>query len=109
LKPSYDQKFFPGEAKSGKLALIASPDGRDGSMRIEQDATLYASWLTTGESVRHELAPGRHAWLQVARGTLKLGGKTLNQGDGAAVSNETALVIEGQTDEGAEFLLFDLN
>jgi redox-sensitive bicupin YhaK (pirin superfamily) len=109
LKPSYDQKFFPGEAKAGKLALIASPDGRDGSMRIEQDATLYASWLTTGESVRHELAPGRHAWLQVARGTLKLGDNTLHQGDGAAVSDEAAVVIEGQTDEGAEFLLFDLN
>jgi redox-sensitive bicupin YhaK (pirin superfamily) len=79
-------------------------------MRIEQDATLYASRGSPPAKVmRHELAPGRHAWLQVARGTLKLGGKTLNQGDGAAVSNETALVIEGQTDEGAEFLLFDLN
>lgn len=109
LKPSYDQKFFSGDAKAGKLALIASPDGRDGSMRIEQDAVLYASWLTTGESVRHELAPGRHAWLQVARGTVKVGDKVLNEGDGAAVSDERELVVEGQTDEGAEFLLFDLN
>jgi redox-sensitive bicupin YhaK (pirin superfamily) len=109
LKPGYDQKFFSGDAKAGKLALIASPDGREGSMKIEQDATLYASWLTTGESVSHQLAAGRHAWLQVARGSLKLAGKVLNEGDGAAISNEREIVIEGQSDEGAEFLLFDLN
>ncbi len=109
LTPSYDQKFFSGDAKTGKLALIASPDGRDGSMRIEQDTRLYASWLTTGESVRHELAPGCHAWLQVARGSVKLGDQTLNEGDGAALSEESAVVIEGQTDAGAEFLLFDLS
>ena len=109
LTPSYDQKFFSGDAKAGKLALIASPDGRDGSMRIEQDTTLYAAWLTTGESVRHELAPGRHAWLQVARGSVKLDGQTLHEGDGAAVSEEAALVIEGQAEAGAEFLLFDLS
>ncbi len=109
LAPSYDQKFFSGDAKAGKLALIASPDGRERSMRIEQDTRLYASWLTTGESVRHELAPGRYAWLQVARGSVKLGGQTLNKGDAAALSEESAVVIEGQADAGAEFLLFDLS
>ena len=108
LTPSYDQKFFSGEAKAGKLALIASPDGSAGSMRIEQDARLYASWLTTGETVQHQLAPGRHAWLQVARGSVKLGEQVLNEGDGAAVSDEGELAIEGQTAEGGEFLLFDL-
>ncbi len=109
LTPSYDQKYFGGEAKSGKLALLASPDGRDGSMRIEQDAKLYASWLTSGESVRHELDPGRHAWLQVARGSVRLGDQLLNEGDGAAVSGESALVMSGVSDAGGEFLLFDLN
>ena len=77
-------------------------------MRIEQDARLYASWLTTGETVQHQLAPGRHAWLQVARGSVKLGEQVLNEGDGAAVSDEGELAIEGQTAEGGEFLLFDL-
>lgn len=109
LTPSYDQKFFPGEAKSGKLALLASPDGRDGSMRIEQDSKLYASWLTAGESVRHELAPGRHAWLQVARGSVMLGDRLMTEGDGAAVSEESALIVGGVSDEGGEFLLFDLS
>ncbi len=109
LTPSYDQKFFSGDTKAGQLALIASPDGRDGSMRIEQDTSLYASWLTTGESVRHELAPGRHAWLQVARGSVKLGDQSLNEGDGAALSEETDVVIEGQSEAGSEFLLFDLS
>ncbi len=108
LAPSYDQKFFPGEVKSGKFALLASPDGRDGSLRIEQDAKLYASWLTSDESVRHELASGRHAWLQVARGSVMLGDKLLNEGDGAAVSEESELVVHG-AGEGGELLLFDLN
>ena len=108
LTPSYDQKYFPGEAKAGKLALIASPDGRDGSMRIEQDASLFAAWLTPGESVRHEVTPGRYAWLQVARGAVKLGDQLLNEGDGAAVSEEAALEIHGASEDGAEFLLFDL-
>jgi quercetin 2,3-dioxygenase len=109
LTPGYDQKFFPGEAKAGKLALIASPEGQDGSMRIEQDVNLYASWLTTGEQVRHTIAAGRHAWIQVARGTVTVNGEKLEEGDGAAVSDEAELSIAGQTDEGAEFLLFDLN
>jgi quercetin 2,3-dioxygenase len=109
LTPGYDQKFFPGEAKAGKLALIASPEGQDGSMRIEQDVKLYASWLTTGEQVSHRIAAGRHAWIQVARGAVTVNEEMLNEGDGAAVSDEAELSIAGQTDEGAEFLLFDLN
>ena len=109
LTPGYDQKCFAGEAKAGKLALIASPDGRDGSMRIEQDVNLFASWLVTGEAVRHEIAPGRHAWLQVASGSVAVGGQTLEVGDGLAVSDESGLEIEGRSEAGGEFLLFDLN
>lgn len=109
LKPGYEQKFFGADAKTDRLALIASPDARDGSIRIEQDVNLYASWLTEGKEVKHTIAPGRHAWLQVARGGLALGGHELAEGDGAAISDESELTITGRGPAGAEFLLFDLN
>jgi quercetin 2,3-dioxygenase len=106
LAPSYEQKSFPLEQKKGKLRVIASHDGRDGSVRIHQDVSLYVSILEPGQQVEHPLRAGRHAWLQVARGSLLLNGETLSQGDGAAVSGETKLVIKGR--EGSEILLFDL-
>lgn len=109
LRPGYDQKFFDAASKTDRLALIASADGRDGSMRIEQDVELYASWLTDGKTVKHTIAPGRHAWLQVARGGLTLSGQELNEGDGAAISEESELTVTGRGAVGAEFLLFDLN
>ena len=105
-KPGYEQKAFPTAEKQGKLRLIASPDGKDGSVTIHQDAKLYVSLLAPGEEVKHALAAGRYAWLQVAKGTVELNGKKLTQGDGAAVSNEPALTIKGV--ENAEVLLFDL-
>jgi redox-sensitive bicupin YhaK (pirin superfamily) len=104
--PGYQEANFAREEKEGKLRLIVSPDGRDGSLSIGQDASMYAAILAPGQAVTHRLAAGRHAWVQVARGSLDLAGTVLDEGDGAAVSDEDALVITGRTD--AEFLLFDL-
>lgn len=106
LEPSYEQKAFPAEEKRGKLRLIAGPDGKDGSVTIHQDARLYVALLSLGQQVQHDLAPGRYAWLQVAKGAVELNGKPLSQGDGAAVSEEQKLTIKGTED--AEILLFDL-
>jgi quercetin 2,3-dioxygenase len=105
LKPAYDQKNFTGAEKRGKLRLVASPDGRDGSVKIHQDNELYATVLGKGESVKHELKPDRHAYVQVARGSVKLNGKDLAEGDGAAISAEKSLELTGVHD--AEVLLFD--
>jgi quercetin 2,3-dioxygenase len=106
LEPSYEQKAFPAEEKRGKLRLIAGPDGKDSSVTIHQDARLYVALLSPGQQVQHDLAPGRYAWLQVAKGAVELNGKPLSQGDGAAVSEEPKLTIKGTED--AEILLFDL-
>ena len=105
IAPAYEQKTFPPETRRGKLCLIGSRDGRDGSVTIRQDVDAYASVLEDGQDVRHALAPGRSAWLHVAEGGLELNGNRLEEGDGAAVENERELVIAGK---GAEFLLFDL-
>jgi hypothetical protein len=85
---------------------VASADGRDGSIRVHQDVELYASLLGAGAGATHTLRPGRHAWLQLARGSCTLNGVPLEAGDGAAVSGETSLRITGSRD--AELLLFDL-
>ena len=106
IQPSYEQKSFPIEEKQGKLRVIASPNGENGSVTIHQDAKLYVSLLASGQKVTHVLQPGRYAWLQVAKGTVELNGKLLQQGDGAAASEEQKLTIEGKQD--AEVLLFDL-
>jgi quercetin 2,3-dioxygenase len=106
IEPSYEQKSFPPEEKQGKLRVIASPDGENGSVTIHQDAKLYVSLLAPGEKVTHELATNRYAWLQVAKGSVELNGRLLQQGDGAAVSEEQRLTIEGKED--AEVLLFEL-
>jgi len=106
IEPSYEQKAFPEVEKRGKLRVIASPDGREGSVSIHQDAGLYVSLLSPGKQVLHELKPGRYAWLQVAKGIIELNGKVLKQGDGAAMQDESKLMIKGV--EEAEVLLFDL-
>ena len=106
IKPSYEQKAFPSEEKRGKLRLIASPDGKDGSVTIHQDARLYVTLLAPGETVTQAIEPNRHAWLQVAKGSVELNGERLKQGDGAAVSDERELTLQGTED--AEVLLFDL-
>ena len=105
-KPAYDQKNFSVDEKRGKLRLLVSPDGREGSVKIRQDNELYATVLGAGETVKHALKPDRHAYVQVARGSVTLNGAKLEEGDGAAISAEKSVELTGVKD--AEVLLFDL-
>jgi hypothetical protein len=106
VKPGYEQKTYSDADKRGTLRLVASPDGRDGSVTIHSDATVYAGIL--GEGQKAELAiPDTHgAWIHVARGKVRVNGKDLEEGDGVAIENEKSVQIEG-VDEG-EVLAFDL-
>jgi hypothetical protein len=106
LPPSYEQKHFPDEERTGRLCLVASPEGKEGSITIRQDASIFAALLKERESVRHEFAAGRHGWLQVVRGGVDLGAQRLEEGDGAAISGERSIEIAGRGD--AEVLFFDL-
>ncbi|ADO72483.1 pirin family protein [Stigmatella aurantiaca] len=106
LKPDYEQKFFSREERQGGFRLVVSPEGKDGSLKVHQDLRLYSTLLGQGEKARHTLAPGRHAWLQVARGAGTLNGVPVKAGDGVAVSDESALEL--QASEPMEALLFDL-
>ncbi len=106
IEPSYEQKNFTPEQKQGQLRLVGSQDGRDGSVVIHQDVNLYASTLTTGDQLSHELAPDRSAWLQVTKGAIQLNAQILKAGDGAALSQESLLRIQAKED--AEMLLFDM-
>jgi redox-sensitive bicupin YhaK (pirin superfamily) len=106
LPPSYEEKHFSDEERRGRLRLIASNDGRQGSVTIHQDAQLFAAVLGAGQSVVYALNEKRSAWLQVARGTIRLNELELKQGDGAAVSKESELTITAH--DQAEVLLFDL-
>jgi redox-sensitive bicupin YhaK (pirin superfamily) len=96
LEPGYEQRAFPDAEKRGRLRLVASRDGRDGSVTLHQDVSLFATLLDPGQSVTHRLQPKRHAWLQVIQGAVALNGQTLRAGDGAAVSEEEALEIQAQ-------------
>lgn len=107
LEPSYEQKYFSNADKSGMLKLIGSRDGRDGSVTIHQDVNLYAAVLQDGESVMHPIAPNRAIWVQVAKGAIQLNGQPLYAGDGAAIAEETALMLQGASDV-SEVLLFDM-
>jgi quercetin 2,3-dioxygenase len=106
LTPGYEQVSFSKEELRGRIKLIASQDGRDGSVTIHQDASIFASVLESGEEIIYPVPSGRGSWLQVARGKISLNGLTLKEGDGAAVSEEQELLITGAP--GGEFLLFDL-
>jgi redox-sensitive bicupin YhaK (pirin superfamily) len=106
IQPDYEEKKFPDDEKRNKLRQIMSPDGSEGAVRINQDARVYASVLDQDHEVFHQLGGGRHAWLQVAGGALKLNDIELKQGDGAAVSDEANLKIAAR--EPSEILLFDL-
>ena len=106
LQPAYDQKNFSEAEKRGKLRLVASPDGRNGSVKIRQNNELYATVLGAGETVKHELQKDRYAFIQVARGSVKLNGTKLDAGDGAAISAEKTVELTGV--ENTEVLLFDL-
>ena len=106
ITPSYEQKLIPEEERRGRLRVLAAPGGEDGAVDINQDARLYAAILDAGQEVTHRLAPGRGAWLQVARGNVDLNGTALAPGDGAAIEDEAELRIASSG--GAEILLFDL-
>jgi len=106
LEPGYEQKAFPSEEKQGRLRLVGSRDGRDGSVTIHQDVDLYAALLGAGDEIRHRFAEDRHGWLQVARGSVRLEGSELAAGDGVAFRGTRDLRLEGVDD--AEVLLFDM-
>jgi len=104
--PGYEQKAFSEADRRGKLRLVASPDGRDGSVSVHQDASVYAGLLGPGDRAAHQVRPGRHSWVHVARGSIDLNGQTLREGDGAAVSDEERLDLTAK--DNSEVLLFDL-
>jgi hypothetical protein len=109
LNPSYEDRTIALEEKHNQLRLIASHDGRNNSAKINQDASVYASLLDSGQNLNVELAPDRHAWIQLISGELTVNGTRLMKGDGAAVSGETKLDLSSESGNGrAEFLLFDL-
>jgi redox-sensitive bicupin YhaK (pirin superfamily) len=108
IQPSYEQRAFPEAERRGRLRRVASADGRDGSLTIHQDASVFLSLLGPGDRVRHEIPPGRAAWVQVARGELTVNGESLRAGDGLAAVDEAALELAGVGAADAEVLVFDL-
>ncbi len=106
LEPSYEQKAFSDDEKRGRLRLVGSRDGRDGSVTIHQDVNLYASLLASGDRVDYELGEGRYGWVQVARGSVRLDDNNLSAGDGVALRGDRTVELEGV--DGAEILLFDM-
>ena len=107
ITPRYDQRNFPLAEKQGKLRLVGSKDGRDGSVVINQDIDLYVSVLSAGDLVKFEVAQNRFAWIQVARGMVKLNGESLREGDGVQINSPE--LLELSTESNAEILLFDLS
>jgi redox-sensitive bicupin YhaK (pirin superfamily) len=106
LEPGYEQKAFSEEERRGRLKLIASDDGSDGSVVVHQDVKLFASIIPAGEQVEHTMDQQRYAWIQVARGAVSVNGEKADQGDGVMVAGESNLQIKAE--ENAEVLLFDL-
>ena len=107
IAPRYDQKRFPDHEKRGRLRLVASRDGRDGSIALHQNVSLFAAILDDGEQAIHAVEIGRRAWLQIVRGAVEANGERLDEGDGVAVRDEAALRLTSKA-AGAELLLFDL-
>lgn len=106
LEPGYEEANFADDDKRGGLRLVASGNANNGAVKIHQDVDLYATVLEPGEKTRLDLRPGRHAWIQMLRGNAALNGQELDVGDGAALSDESALVLTARTD--TEVLVFDL-
>lgn len=106
LAPGYEQRAFSAEERRGRLRLVASPDGRDGSVTVHQDVALYAALLDEGATLTLALRAGRYGWLQLARGQLRIGGEAMKEGDGAAIAEESTIEIEAEA--AAELLFFDL-
>jgi hypothetical protein len=108
IRPGYEQRAFPEADRRGRLRVLASRDGRDGSITIHQDAAMLGTLLGPGERVHHVIPEGRVAWVQVARGEVSVNGERLRAGDGLAAVDEAALEIEGAGDGVADVLVFDL-
>ncbi|HUF20627.1 MAG TPA: pirin family protein [Burkholderiales bacterium] len=106
IQPGYEQKHFAPDQKRGRLRLLASRDGRDGSVRMHQDALLYAALIDGDEKIEHELAPDRHAYIHLARGRATVNGEQLAAGDALKLSGDRRIVLEAGED--SEVLLFDL-
>jgi redox-sensitive bicupin YhaK (pirin superfamily) len=106
VTPSYEQLYIDSAAKRGVLRIIASPDGRDGSVRLHQEALIYASMLSEGDRIEFTLQPDRRAYVHVARGAVSVNGIRLANGDALKISQESQLILDQAED--AELLLFDL-
>jgi redox-sensitive bicupin YhaK (pirin superfamily) len=106
VTPSYEQLHIDSAAKRGVLRIIASPDGRDGSVRLHQEALIYASMLTEGDRIEFTLQPDRRAYVHLARGAVSVNGMRLANGDALKISQESQLILDQAED--AELLLFDL-
>ena len=106
LEPGYEQKAFSEDERQSQLRLIASEDGREGTVQVHQDVSLFASLLPAGQEVEHAMDQQRYAWLQVARGAVDVNGERGDQGDGFVAIGESSLRIRAEED--AELLLFDL-
>ena len=106
FQPGYEQKHFDARKKRGKLRLVASPDGRDGSLTLHADASISAGLFDGGERIEHDLDPERKAWVQVVRGRLEVNGRALEAGDALGLQGESRLELGGGKD--AEVLVFDL-
>jgi redox-sensitive bicupin YhaK (pirin superfamily) len=106
IEPGYEQKAFTKDDKRSRLRVVASPDGREASVTVHADAVVYAGLFDRGESAALTLPKGRHAWVHVARGKARVNGRELGEGDGASISDEQAIAVEGV--DAAEVLVFDL-
>lgn len=107
IAPGYEQKNFPAQEKQGRFRLVASPDGRDGSVTVHQDVSMYAALLGANDNITQPIEKSRLAWVQIAKGSVTFNGHALNAGDGAAITDETALDFTNAKD--TEIILFDMN
>lgn len=106
LRPGYEQKNFPDDAKRDQLRLVASRDGRDGALTVHQNVDIYASQLSAGTTLTHTLGDGRQAWLQIVHGDVRVDDAQLTTGDGAAITGQSTIAIAAGQD--SEFILFDV-
>ena len=107
LPPGYEQKSFPIVDRQGRLRLVASRDGREGSVTVHQDASLYVATLDRDQQASFALPKGRFGWVQIARGEISLNGESLTEGDGVGITDVDTLELAGQA-PGSELLLFDV-
>ncbi len=108
IKPSYEQKAFSDAEKRGRLRVVASPEGRDGSVSIHTNAVVYAGLFAAGESATLALDHGHGAWVHVARGKVRISGRDLEAGDAVSLDGETTVRVEGAPGGNGEVLVFDL-